>query len=193
MYAKKEVSTPSPDVSSRLDEKAIKNVVREMHNCSITAPEGWQLRAATVSNTIVDFSRTDEKKSIVRLFAFESDSDAKTVMENRDKALPNLCQQVEKVETRQILVSGVKAWETESKYSVANLGEFHEKAVYFANDGKVYMILCQAIAPDKYGEMVKDFDAIIGSFKFSHGSSQSYKVPTTVVEPAIKVGGEVSK
>jgi hypothetical protein len=140
--------------------------VSEMHNCSITAPEGWQFRAATVPNTIVDFSRTDGKKSIVRLFAFESDSDAKTVMGNRDKALPELCQQVEKVGTRQILVSGVKAWETESKYSIANLGEFHEKAVYFANNGKVYMILCQAIAPDKYGEMTKDFDAIIASFKF---------------------------
>jgi len=138
--------------------------------CFIAAPEGWSLRTSSTPNTLVEM-QYNNGTSMVRLIAEDnipSTVTAEQAFRGRLSQLPQVVQNYKEQPAQSVTLAGETAWISEQTYTLQGIGDFSVKEATFLRDGKYYLILCQAIAPDSYEELEKDFDKIFNSFGFTY-------------------------
>lgn len=139
-------------------------------NCYIAAPEDWTLRTSSTPSTLVEM-QYNNGSSIIRILAEDnlpSTITAEQASKGRLSTLPNVVQNYNEKYVKPVQLAGETAWMSEQSYTLEGLGHFDVKEVTFVRDGKYYLVLCQAIAPDDFTKLVKDFDAVINSFGFTN-------------------------
>jgi len=143
----------------------------EEYNCFIAAPEGWELITSANPAHLAEM-HYKPGKSIARLIGAKGEMSPPPsvglheVVEERTQGLKKLLEDFNESSRRDLTIAGVPGVESVNSYSIDEVGHFKAKEVTFRKDGIFYLIMCQAIEPDKYETLEKDFDQIIASFGF---------------------------
>ncbi len=140
----------------------------EEYNCFIAAPEGWDLITSANPAHLAEM-HYNQGKSIARLIGakgLKSSDDMHEIFERRLEAVKKLVQDFKEISRRDVTIQGTPSVESVQSFRVEKLGEFKVKEITLIKNGIYYLILCQAIEPDKYETLEKDFDKIIASFGF---------------------------
>jgi hypothetical protein len=143
----------------------------EEYNCFIAAPEGWELITSANPAHLAEM-HYKQGKSIARLIGAKGQMapspsvDVHELVEERTKGLKKILDDFQEHSRRDVTIQGVPAVESVQSYSLEGVGHFKVKEVTLMKNGIFYLILCQAIEPDKYETVEKDFDRIIASFGF---------------------------
>lgn len=162
--------TTQEEVAGQLAKGSVagQNYTNKEHNCFIAAPEGWAIRTSPNPAQLVEM-QYKKGKSIARLIAakgIKPEQTAKQLFEGRLVEVKKLLKDMKEISRRDVTIQGCPGIESVQTYSVPMLGNFHVKEVTLVKNGTYYLILCQAIEPDKYEVLEKDFDQIIQSFGF---------------------------
>ena len=165
-----EGKTLEQDIISEFGKGTISGRVytNKEYNCFIAAPEGWEIATSPNPSHLVEM-KYKKGHTLVRLIAAKGLGDSDDIHEIFKKRLEQaqkLLQDFKEISRRDTTIQGHIAVESVQTYSVENLGRFHVKEINLVKDGSFFMILCQAIEPDLYENLEKDFDEIIQSFGF---------------------------
>ncbi len=161
------------EVASEFGQGSISGRVytNEEYNCFIAAPEGWELITSANPAHLAEM-HYKQGKSIARLIGAKGQLapppsfDLHEAVEERVKGLKKLIQDFSESSRRDVTIAGAPAVESVQRYYIDGVGHFNVKEVTLAKDGIFYLIICQAMEPDKYETLEKDFDQIIASFGF---------------------------
>jgi len=143
----------------------------EEYNCFIAAPEGWELITSANPAHLAEM-HYKQGKSIARLIGAKGQLapppsfDLHEVVEERMKGFKKLIKDFSESSRRDVTIAGVPAVESVHSYHIEGVAHIKAKEVTLVKDGIFYLIICQAMEPDKYETLEKDFDQIIASFGF---------------------------
>ncbi len=141
------------------------------YNCFIAAPSNWTIRTSPNPAHLVEM-QYKTGKSIARVIAAKDmkklagDLTIDAWCNQRVSELKNLTVDFKDVSKNNIQIQNIPAVESVLEYKLENFGNFKEKCIYIAKGDIFYLILCQAIEPDQYDALEKDFNEIIKSFGF---------------------------
>ncbi len=136
--------------------------------CQIAAPKDWTIESTPLGNFQVSISiKPPQGNSLVRLIAVDAKGtvEAKDVFEQEMNGIKAITEDFTvNEEAKDIELAGVTGRTAIFTFTLEGLGTVQRKSVMLVKNGVLYMILCDAIPPEKMGEMAASFDAIIKSF-----------------------------
>ena len=138
------------------------------YGCFIAAPDGWEIRTSANPAHLAEMQYKNGK-SIVRLIGakgLKPSDKVHKMFEKRLGAVKGIVQDFKEISRRDVTIQSISGVESVQTYYIDVLGHFKVKEVTLVRNGIYYLILCQAIEPDKYETLEKDFDQIINSFGF---------------------------
>lgn len=136
---------------------------REM-KCFIAAPEGWSMRTSANPGTLVEMQKGS---SIIRLIAqcgIPAGMSGQKIFSDRIESVKPIVKDFRELSRGEIVLAGGPAWQSTQSYTLDGLGDFGVKETTLVRNGTYYLILCQAITPDKFSDMEKDFDKAFAGF-----------------------------
>lgn len=138
------------------------------YNCFIAAPAGWTIRTSPNPSTLVEM-QPPSGKSLVRLIGakgLKPSDTVKAAFEGRLEQVKSVVKDFREPSRRDVAIQNVPGIESIQSYRVEGFGNIELKEVTVVRNGIYYLILCQAMEPEKLAMLQKDFDAIIQSFGF---------------------------
>ncbi len=138
------------------------------YGCFIGSPQGWEIRTSSNPGHLVEM-QYKKGKSIARLLAakgLKPSDEARKISAKRLESLKVIVKDFKEISCGDTTIQGTPGIESVQTYYLDALGHFKVKEVTLVRKGMYYLILCQAIEPDKYESLEKDFDEIISSFGF---------------------------
>ncbi len=138
------------------------------YGCQIAAPKGWELKATPLGAFKVSISITPpDGKSLVRLLGLDMKvpTDVKDVFQQEMNGIKSITEDFSvQVEPEEIEIAGVTGMTGTFTFSLEGLGTMTRKSVMVTHGSHLFMILCDAIPPEKFAELEASFDSIIKSF-----------------------------
>lgn len=136
--------------------------------CQIAAPKGWAIEPTPLGNFQVSISmKPAQGDSLARLIAVDAKGmvEVKDVFDQEMNGIKAITENFTiNEEAKDIELAGVTGRTAIFTFTLEGLGTVQRKSVMLVKNGVLYMILCDAIPPEKMGEMAASFDAIIKSF-----------------------------
>jgi hypothetical protein len=136
------------------------------YKCFIAAPPGWTIRTSSNPATLAEMQRVGGS-SIIRLIAAEGIPDtmsAEKIFSDRIDSVKAVVKNFVETSRGRVTTSAGEGWQSVQSYSLDGLGDFGVKEVTIVKNGRYYLVLCQAISPDKYANLEGDFNQAIASF-----------------------------
>ncbi len=138
------------------------------YGCQIAAPKGWELKATPLGAFKVSISITPpDGKSLVRLLGLDMKMplDVKDSFKSEMNGIKSITEDFSvQVEPEDIEIAGITGTTGTYTFSLEGLGTMTRKSVMIIHDSILYMILCDAMPPEKFAELESSFDSIIKSF-----------------------------
>lgn len=136
--------------------------------CQIAAPKGWTIEPTPLGQFQVSISlKPPQGDSLVRLLAADTKGivDVKNIFEQEMNGVKAITENFTILEeTKDIELAGTTGKTAIFSFSIEGLGKVQRKMVMIVKNGILYMILCDAIPPEKMSEMAPNFEAIVKSF-----------------------------
>lgn len=136
--------------------------------CQIAAPKGWTINSTPLGQFQVSITiKPPQGDSLVRLLAADTKGavEVKNIFEQEMNGIKAITEDFTvQEEAKDIELAGVTGRVAVFSFSMEGLGKVQRKSVMIVKNGILYMILCDAIPPEKMGEMTASFEAIIKSF-----------------------------